>query len=222
MSVSTRQDVLDFFTGCLSTSAELSRRVTSVLLSLGMYIKPPVITVPEQTDFVKKDSFLAGFFGKHRKMTAIEITHVFENLQYNNAGKALLTGFAQVAESGRVKELMGRGAGMAEKHIGIFADKLKEDGIPAPVPWDTFVTSSTDPVFSDKLMLFHTTILVASGIGDYGVAMGTSMRQDMQADYVRLTAEIAQYAADCLKVMIDNGWMEQPPQAVNHEALARQ
>ncbi|MFX4261710.1 DUF3231 family protein [Pelotomaculum propionicicum] len=46
------------------------------------------------------------------------------------------------------------------------------------------------------------------------------MRRDLSATFIRLIAEILDYAGDGLNIMINNGWFEQPPQAVNHEALA--
>ncbi|WP_397428635.1 DUF3231 family protein [Priestia koreensis] len=38
--------------------------------------------------------------------------------------------------------------------------------------------------------------------------------------YTRLCAEIINYAADGAHMMIENGWMEQPPQAADRRKLA--
>jgi hypothetical protein len=43
----------------------------------------------------------------------------------------------------------------------------------------------------------------------------------LAADYIRLTAEIAAFAEDGLNIMIDNGWLEQPPQATDRDKLAK-
>lgn len=68
-------------------------------------------------------------------------------------------------------------------------------------------------------MMFHVAALSAAGIGNYGVSSSLSLRADIIANYARLTGEIALYAEDGANILIDNGWMEQPPQAVNHKKL---
>lgn len=68
--------------------------------------------------------------------------------------------------------------------------------------------------------MFHTTALIASGIGHYGTGLATSSRRDLSVQYTRLSAENARYAEDGANIMIENGWMEQPPLAADRDALA--
>lgn len=220
LPIMARRDIVDFFTQSLNESIELTRKITATMQSLGVFMRSPIIEIPDKIDFVKKENFFAGFLGR-RKLTTIEIAHIYANIKNNISGKALVTGFAQVAESDKVKNLMVRGKSIASKNIDVLSNLLKEDDIPASMIWDSFVTTSTETPFSDKLMLFHTTVMNAAGIGNYGTALSTSMRHDIQVDYARLTSDIAQYASDCVSVMIENGWLEQPPQAIDHEALAK-
>ena len=58
------------------------------MLKQGTYIKPPSISTPDKVDFVKKQHFLAGFFGQKRSLTSMEISHLFLNTQSNAIGKA--------------------------------------------------------------------------------------------------------------------------------------
>jgi len=81
---------------------------------------------------------------------------------------------------------------------------------------------STIAPFSDKLMVFHTTAMIAVGIGNYGTAAGTCQRIDLSVLYTRLSAEIAKYAEDGANLMIKNGWLEEPPQADDRHALVNQ
>jgi hypothetical protein len=126
-----------------------------------------------------------------------------------------------VAQSQQVREYMVRGKDIASKHIEVFSSLLHEDDLPSPMSWDAEVMNSTVAPFSDKLMMFHIGVLVASGIGHYGAGLSTSSRRDLSAHYTRLSAEIAQYTEDGANIMIDNGWMEQPPQAEDRKELAR-
>ncbi|HET7521834.1 MAG TPA: DUF3231 family protein [Bacillales bacterium] len=221
ISLSTRQDVYGYFTDCLSAFGQLHQRANELLLEKGLYIRPPYIPTPESTGFVTDQSFLGGWFGENRPLTALEIANLYANIQRNALGKALLTGFSQVASSQEARKYTMRGKEIATKHIEIFSSKLNQDDLPASVSWDAEVTDSTVAPFSDKLMMFHTTGLTAISIGYYGTCLATSLRRDVSTDYSRLTTEIMKYSLDGAKLMIDNGWMEEPPQAPDRGRLAK-
>ncbi|WP_342453804.1 DUF3231 family protein [Ammoniphilus resinae] len=218
--LTTRSDVNEFFTECIASATELNNRAKNLLLSQGLYVRPPYIPNPDHVDFVEKQNFLTGFFGDRRPLNAVEITHLFNNTQTNIIGRALLIGFTQVAQSKEVREILMRGVEMAKKHVNIFSSVLIDENIPAAMTWDYGATDTTVPPFSDKLMMFHTTALIAAGIGNYGTAVAASPRRDLGSYYYRLFMEVAQYAEDCANLMIKNGWLEQPPLAPNYKALA--
>jgi hypothetical protein len=50
-------------------------------------------------------------------LLALEITNLFHNLQTNAIGKALITGFAQVADTEDARDYFKRGKVIATKHI---------------------------------------------------------------------------------------------------------
>jgi hypothetical protein len=218
--LSARLDVYEYFSECLAETNKLHRIAKDVLLSKGLYIRSPYISKPKQVDFVKKQSFLTGWFGERRPLTALEIAHLYSNIQRNGLGIATLTGFAQTAKSKEVGRFMEKGAKIASKHIEIFGSIMREDRLPVPMTWDTDVTDSTVSVFSDKMMMFVTTALIAIGIGYYGTSIATSARRDLQAQYTRLNAEILQFSEDGANIMIENGWLEEPPRADDRQELA--
>jgi hypothetical protein len=215
-----RSDVRKFISEALTTSIEISNRVVQVLLSKGLYVRPPYVSIPQNVDFVKNQNFLGNLIGKNRPLQVTEILNLYANIRTNVIGHTLSMGFGQVAQSKEISKYMFRGKDIASKHIEIFSEILRKEDIPASTNWDTGVTNSTNSPFSDKLMMFHITLLTAAGIASYGAAVSLSMRRDISATYMRLIAEILDYAEDGVNIMIDNGWLEQPPQAVNHEALA--
>jgi hypothetical protein len=69
-------------------------------------------------------------------------------------------------------------------------------------------------------MMFHTTFLIAIGMAYYGTSLSTSVRRDLSVQYSRLIQEVGKYSEDGANLMIENGWMEQPPQAADRDALA--
>lgn len=68
-------------------------------------------------------------------------------------------------------------------------------------------------------MMFHTLVMCTYGLTVDGAAAASSMRADLIAVYIRSGAQIQKYASDGVTIMIDNGWMEQPPQSIRHEKL---
>ena len=68
-------------------------------------------------------------------------------------------------------------------------------------------------------MASHSVMLAASGISSLGMAIADAMRGDLQNKYMRYLIKDMKYAKDAADILIDNGWLEQPPQAVRHENL---
>lgn len=223
VGVSARNDVSEFFHQILIEGKDLHNMARKVSLSKGTYIRPPYISIPDKAQFITKQSFLFDFFGKSKRpLTAIEITHLFINIQTNALGKAMMMAFAQVCKGEDVKQFFKEGKGIANKHIKKFSSLLTNSDLPAPMSWDSHVLDSTIAPFSDKLMMFHTTGMIAVGIGNYGTAAGTCERMDLSAIYTRLSAEIALYAEDGANIVINHGWLEEPPQADDRQALINQ
>lgn len=218
---SSRHDIREFYTSCLQSSAELFNRSTDVLLEKGLYIRPPYIPYPKQTEFIHKQHFLAGWMGEQRGLTSIEISFLFMNLYRNTLETAMLTGFSQVAQSKEVRHYLARGAEMSQHHCAVFGKFLEESNLAAPVSWGLMTTTSREPVFSDKLMMFHAAALNTAGVGYYGASMGGSPRRDLAVAYTRLLIEIGELAADGANIMIENGWLERPPSAPDRSNLAK-
>lgn len=221
LGLSVRGDVYSHFNECISQLTTFLREVKELLLSKGLYIRSPYLPIPDDIDFVKKKSFLKGFFGEKRRLTGTEITNLFTNIQRNAFGVATLLGFSQVAQSKEVAEYLVRGKDIAKKHSEVLGSLLSEDDLPVPMTWNTEVTESTAFTFSDKLMMFYTTSLIALSIGFYGTSMALSPRKDIGLQYVRLSAEIAEYAKDGANILIENGWLEQPPMAADRDELTK-
>jgi hypothetical protein len=216
LPMSARTDIRQFFSECLASSTELYNRVSSILLSRGLYLRTPFIAVPDKVDFVKKQSFFAGYWGERRPLTSIEISHLFSEIKNNSVRKALFTAFSQTAGTEQVRKYLLRGKEICDKHIEVFSTLLIKNGLPAPMSWDSGVFESTVAPFSDKLMVqgivrTSNTVNVAS----YGKALSAGLRHDIAVDFTRLMADAVKYAEDGVNLTIDKGWLEEPPQAQN-------
>ncbi|ARK32493.1 DUF3231 family protein [Halalkalibacter krulwichiae] len=221
MTLCARTDVNDFYRDVLNDSADTDMKSRELALKKGYFIRAPHIPTPSKVDFVKRQSFLTGWFGERRPLNALEITHLFKNAMTNTIGNLLITGFSQVTESKDIRNLFVRGKEISAKHVTIFNSILKEEDLSSFDSWAAYVTDSTTPPFSEKLMLFHITSLNSVGIGNYGISISASSRRDLGTHYTRLMGEIALYTEDGANLMIEKGWMEQPPQAANRDQLIR-
>lgn len=137
----------------------------------------------------------------------------------NAIGKDLMIGFSQITKSKEVKDKFIRGRDISAKHVEVFASILKDDNLPSPQHWDTGVTTSTTPPFSDKLMLFHTSVLNQNGLANYGMAIAASPRRDIASQYLRLVSEVGTFSDDCAELMIKKHWFEKMPGMVERDAL---
>jgi hypothetical protein len=218
---SARLDLCEYFTECLNESVRLLNKATEIMLKKGTFIRAPFIPVPAKVEYVQTQSYLAGIFGHGRPLNAIEINHIYFNLIQNQLGRALLIGYSQVAENEEVRDYFIRGRNIADKHVEIFGSLLSKEYLPSASAWDTLPTESNVAPFSDKLMLFHATTLNSAGITHYGRSLSQSPRTDLADYYIRLTAEVLNFAKDGTDLLIKNGWLEQPPQAADREKLSK-
>jgi hypothetical protein len=216
---SGRADVRDFYTHCVNSSMHLFNNAVNILLSKGLYIRPPVVSVVKTPSYVRKQDFLGGFLGEKRSFLAQEISALFYGIVTNNVGKRLLMGFRQTTDANQVRKYMDRGVNMANDLIEIFSASLTRENIPDPIPWDFMVTDSTTPIFSDKLMMFHTVMITSAGILNYAASMATSPRHDLMVNYFKAISEVANYLEDGTNIMIENGWYEEPFRTVDRREL---
>jgi hypothetical protein len=219
LTVSSRSDVRKFFTDRVYSATDISNKIDDIQLKKGIYIRAPLIPVSQGVEFVQKQSFMNGFIGDKRPLNVLEISRLHSNIQTNKLGKALITGFAQVASSQKVKEYMVTGKNIAMKHIEMFSQLLKESDVPAPSIWDAEVMASTEAPFSEKLMMFHITALISFSLGAYGVAISNSMRSDLVLCYTKFMADLGKFSKDGADIMIENSWFEKAPEAVNRAEL---
>lgn len=220
IGITAREDIYEYFSNCFVKTNQLHRMAKNLMLEKGTYVRGPYLQPPIKPDYVKKQSFLTGWFGERRPLTGLEITTLYANVQRNHLGASTVIGFSQVAQSKEVTKFLIRGKEIALKHIEVFGSLLNEENLPTPMSWSSEVTDNTSFVFSDKLMMFETTSLVAFSIGYYGLALSQSMRRDLSSHYTRLLAEIMKYAEDGANIMIHNGWLEEPPMALDRSKLA--
>jgi hypothetical protein len=217
-----RTDIRNFFSECIRSLMDMYEKIAITLLNNGIFVKAPAVEVPKEISFIEDKGFFNGILSKSRSIFTVEILHLFNCILTNTMARTLVTGFGQAAGTKQVRDHMLRKIKTISEHIEAFGLILSKENIPIPSSSDMGLTDSTVSPFSDKLMMFHSTAMLGNIIiANYGAAIGSCLRVDLTADYIRFTAEISQHAKAGADIMIENQWLEQPPQAVNHEELSK-
>lgn len=216
-----RQDVRNYFLKCFLEASELFNHSLNLLLSKGLVTRPPYVQPDTHPEYVQSQGFLAGYFGQHRALASVEISHLHFDIKKIDLSKSFTLGFAQVAQSKEVREFLLRGAEIYTKQIEVLSSILRDNDLAVPQSETSEVTNSTVAPFSDKLMMFHKAVFSSTTMGLFGASIGTSLRRDIGAIYARLLTEMMKYCEDNANIMIKNGWLEKAPSAVDREKIVR-
>ena len=218
-SNNVRLDVLDFFNECIHTSTEMFGKAVKMMLSKGIYDRPPKMEYPKEIEFVQKESFVYGIVGKKRPLNAIELSEIFFNIERNYFSVLIMLGFAQVVKDKKLKNHIIRGKTISEKQISFFNNLLMEEDLLGTVTVSMEVTDSTVSPFSDKLIFSMINVLNSVDISLISHALSVSMRTDLTAQYSKIITEVMMYAKDTFDIVVKNKWLEQPPLVTNRKKL---
>lgn len=212
LTVSAREDMRKLFKNLLDDVSQLYDSVVGKMQEKGIYVRMPYINYPSKVDFVNKENFLTGWFGRRRSLLGIEVTHLLINAFQNEMGMQMCSGFSQVTQDRELREYFHRGKNLCKHILSSIHDVLEESEVPIVNSWDQSVTNSTVAPFSDQFMLFVIGMLSNLGITAYGAGLSTTMRRDINAMYANFLTKTGAFAEDGMNLMIERKWMEQPPQ----------
>ncbi|WP_079525998.1 DUF3231 family protein [Halobacillus hunanensis] len=220
-TMSYRKDIRSLNNRLTKHAQKVYDNITEVLLNRGTLVRPPHISVPKEVEIVKDPKYISGFpFSQEKRpLNAMEIGHLCYGIETNTAGMQLMTGYAQAARNKAAKNHFLKGKEISQKIITELSDILLESNIQAPVTFAGKATDSTTPPFSDKLMMYNTNLLSTFGLGSNVIGGAFSFRPDLPVKLAMLAKDIFTYSKEGGKIMIENNWMEEPPQAENRNEL---
>lgn len=218
-SVSSRTDFRKLFSGFIDTSKEVIERADDILLAKGLFSKSPYVAMPDRVEYVHDKRYYGSFFGGKRALNVIEISDIFQIMNFKVAIRALKLGFAQVIKSDKLRNYLNRGLRIADKQLEVLGAFLKEEGLPGPEPMNFHVTESKESPYSDRVMMFHVTVIMAYLISAYGIGLTNTSRKDVVLAFSRLMIETIEYVKDGVDILIENGWLERVPEAANRQEL---
>ena len=221
LNLSIRPDISAFYVQVVEWIIQVRTQLSDLMISKGVLPRPPYLTSAPETERVHDPGFLAGFLGEKRPLLTIEVANLFHNALGNEVGKVLLMGFRQVARRREVQDYLEKGMQMADNIVRELQQITRDEHVYMTLIFDEDITASTEAPFSDRLVMAMVQILNSVGIGVMGASMGVSPRHDLTAMYVKFMAEIGAYAEEGAKIMMANDWLEEPPQVLDREKLAR-
>ncbi|MGV2940271.1 DUF3231 family protein [Mesobacillus sp. LC4] len=218
----SKMDLRQSITDINISSLNLSNKVTEMMLNKGLHVRAPSIPKMKEVSFVEKQSFFNGYYGDKRPLSAMEIAHLFLNIQVNAIKTILVMGFSQVAKDEEVRNYFLRGKKINIKQHNTLSQIMYKEDLPVSFPSQFMITESTEAPYSDKLMLFHISNLSSAKVRNFGDSMAVSPRHDLGATYARFFLETANFAEDGGNIQIENEWMERQPGNVDRNQLAKE
>ncbi|WP_257350502.1 DUF3231 family protein [Pseudalkalibacillus decolorationis] len=213
-----RQDISAFFEDCLFKRTKLYKTSLDLMLSKGVYDRPPKINYPKSIEFIEhQPSLLKTWLGEGRPLDVLELGEIFFVVERNCIGLNLLMGLIQVTNDKEVKEYLIKGKKLSKRQIKTFNEILEENDSMPSFPVEMEVTDSTDSPFSERLIMFFISTSNQIGFTTLSYGMSVSMRKDLAVHYSTTIAEVLKYSAEGLEIMIHRGWMEQPPLSPNRK-----
>lgn len=106
-----------------------------------------------------------------------------------------------------------------DSHIKTFYEVLNQENLPAPPTMDAEVTDSTTSPFSEKLIMFHVGFLFSTAMIYYGTGLASSPRRDLTPKFLSAISGDAKIGTEWMDLMVENGWLEQPPLAEDRKKL---
>lgn len=225
ITMAYREDIEMIFKELTAITQKYYIICTQYLLEKGMLARPPYVSMPKSVDFVKEKNYLSGLalnpFSEKRTLNTVEVAHLHHAIESNVTGMQMIIGFAQCANEQEVKNFFKEGAEIAKSVIKELSETLIQVDIQTPVPSGGNATRSTVAPFSDKLMMYCTSLFCSFSMGGNSLGSAFSLRNDLPAKMAIFMKDIFEYAHKGAKIMIKNGWMEEPPQMEERKQLIK-
>ncbi|OIJ19449.1 hypothetical protein BKP45_13475 [Anaerobacillus alkalidiazotrophicus] len=220
---SYRKDIHYFFTGLTAEAQMINGQANQFLLEKGVLVRPAYVSMPKEVTFVHSNDYLSGFdwFSDKRSLNTIEVSLIHHAIETNLVGMQLMIGFAQVATNDEVKKYLTKGMKLSKKIEIELGEFYRQNFIEPPASHAGKATTSQTTPFSDKLMMYNTSLLTTFGLGSNALGTAFSLRNDLPAKMTLLAKDIFAFAHEGGKIMIKNGWMEEPPQMEDRIKLTR-
>ncbi|WP_291637923.1 DUF3231 family protein [Clostridium sp.] len=217
------KEVQELFALDHTVSKKLYVLSTEYLLKKGVLAKPPYVTAPNKVEFIESEKYVnvINIFSDKRALNTVEIGYIYEFIDDNILGMQLKTGFAQVAQESDVNKFLIESKELSKKIITNLTSVFLQSDIQPPSTWAGKATTSIQPPFSDKLMMFVVDLISNFAVGANSLGSSFSMRSDLPFVFAKITKDLLSLSKKGGKLMIRHMWMEEPPQMEDRNQLTK-
>lgn len=213
-----RSDIRNHFQGNITFSVNIQNEIVDLMLSKGVYLKPPQVAIDSEVEYAKNFMYLNGFIGSSRPLNAAEIANLSRIIYRGQFSKMTFVTFSKLAQKKDLKQHFGKGRDGIEKVLHSLQEVLEEENIPISASGDYQISNIEISPFSDKLMLFFAnTCLGIFCFTMVNQAMTSSLRTDIVAKLDKISDDMKKFYGMGLLLAIKEKWFEQPPQAVDRK-----
>lgn len=215
---STKKDIRNHFQSGIDFNLNIHNEMVNLMLSKGVYTRPPQLAVENVVDFVDEKKYLSGLLGESRPINMPEVANVFRLIHRAHFSKMVFVAFSKLANSKDLKQHFSKGRDGIQAVLDSLQEVLEKENIPIPAASDYNILEVENSPFSDKLMLYF----VNSCLGLFCFtmlcqAMTSSFRSDIVAKVAKIMLQMQDYYKDGVKLTIKEGWMEKPPQSIDRK-----
>lgn len=218
-----RPDFRSFFSDCLRVSDAIHRKATEILLAKGVLQKHPSIVTPKTLENVWDKNYFGSYFrifGNERPLSATEISHIYSLIETKTLIRAFNLGCSQVVKSEKIKNFLLKAIEIADKQIEVLGDLLTKQDIPRPSLSEILITDTGELGISERVILCHSTAIIAYITSVYGLAIPNMLRKDLNTTFFKFSAEVLGLARDGAELMVEAGWMEKIPETTGRAKLS--
>ena len=82
LSKVSRLDIYEFFKECLFSETELHKKALALMLSKGLYDRPPKLEYPKSVEFIQHEpTLLNTWFGEKRPLNCLEMAELYQDIE---------------------------------------------------------------------------------------------------------------------------------------------
>ncbi|MCM3690380.1 DUF3231 family protein [Neobacillus niacini] len=214
----TRNDVRDHFQENIAFSVKIQNEIKDLMLSKGIYLKPPQVAIDSEVEFADSFMYFNGFFGGSRPLNVAEIANVSRIIYRAQFSKMVFVTFSKLAHTKELKQHFGKGRDGIQKVLDLLQEVLEKENIPIAASGDYQISNVEISPFSDKLMLFF--VNTCLGIFCFTMinqAMASSLRTDIVTKLGKISDDMKKFYGMGLLLAIKEKWFEQPPQSIDRK-----
>ena len=203
MSMAYRKDIVLLYKELTTFTQSVYDECVDYLQKKDVLPRPPAVSMPKSVEFADGTNYMSGFnlFSEKRALNTVEIAHLYNGIESNIIGMQMITGFAQVANEPEVKKYFIKGKELAKKIVTDYTQLFLQSDIQPPSTWGANATDSKVAPFSDKLMMYCTSIFCGFGLGAYALGTAFSLRSDLPLIMVNTAKDVLTYGRDGGKIM---------------------